>query len=81
MVLERVGEVASKFAHSPSLSIVHLVFHVSLMMGYRTDQSHWISYKELQLRFDLSYEEEIMQILDSCSKTLCLKVVSLAKVL
>lgn len=45
------------------------------------NQLHKISYEELELRPNLSYEEEAMRILDRCSKTLCQKEVPLVKVL
>ena len=39
-VLKRVGTVAYKLALSPSLSSVHVVFHVSMLRKYTPDPTH-----------------------------------------
>lgn len=69
-VLEQVGEVAYKLALLPSLSAMYPVFYVSLLRRYVFDQSHQISYEELDLLPNLSYEEDTIQILDPYSKAL-----------
>ena len=45
------------------------------------DTSHRLQYKELDVRPDLSYEEEAVRILARCSKVLRRKEVPLVKVL
>lgn len=45
------------------------------------DQSHHISYEELEFIPNLSYEKETVWILDHCSKTLHLKELPMVKVL
>ena len=57
-VLRCVGEVAYELALLPSLSAVHLVFHVSMLRRYVPDGSQHLQHKELEVRPDLSYEEE-----------------------
>ena len=80
-VLERVREVAYRLALPPRLSAVHPVFHVSLLRRYVSDSSHQISFEELELWPDLSYEEEAVRILRRDSKVLRRKEVPMVKVL
>ncbi|XP_069145876.1 uncharacterized protein [Solanum lycopersicum] len=63
-ILSRVGEVAYKLALPPSLSVVHPVFHVSMLQKYIPDESHVISLDSVELGADLTYEEEPISILD-----------------
>ena len=69
-VLRRVGEVAYELALPLSLSVVHPVFHVSMLRRYVPDTSHRLQYEELDVRPDLSYEEEATRILNQSVKTL-----------
>ncbi|GKV46428.1 hypothetical protein SLEP1_g53413 [Rubroshorea leprosula] len=80
-ILERVGEVAYRIALPPKLSNVHNVFHVSVLRKYEPDPSHVINYEPLELKEDLSYTEQPIQILDRKEKVLRNKTVSLVKVL
>ena len=80
-VLDRIGEVAYRLAMSPSLSAVHNVFHVSMLRKYVSDPSHVLSYENLELDEDLSYEEKPVQILDRKEKVLRTKTIALVKVL
>ena len=63
-VLERMGKVAYRLALPPSLSRVHNVFHVSMLRKYIPDPSHVVDYKPLKLRDDLTYEEQLVKIVD-----------------
>ena len=56
-ILERVGQVAYRLALPPALSAVHNVFHVSALRRYVSDVTHVLSYEDLELETDLSYEE------------------------
>ena len=80
-VLDRIGEVAYRLAMLPSLSAVHNVFHVSMLRKYVSDPSHVLSYENLELDEDLSYEEKPVQILDRKEKVLRTKTIALVKVL
>ncbi|GKV05622.1 hypothetical protein SLEP1_g17609 [Rubroshorea leprosula] len=80
-ILERVGEVAYRIALPLELSNVHNVFHVSVLRKYESDPSHVINYEPLELKEDLSYTEQPIQILDRKEKVLRNKTVSLVKVL
>ncbi|XP_070040666.1 uncharacterized protein [Nicotiana tomentosiformis] len=63
-ILEKIGEVAYKLAFPPSLSVVHLVFHVSVLWKYYVDPSHIIDFCTVQLDEDLTYIEKHVAILD-----------------
>ncbi|MCO6516768.1 MAG: hypothetical protein J6586_09825, partial [Snodgrassella sp.] len=80
-VLDRIGEVAYRLAMPPSLSAVHNVFHVSMLRKYVSDPSHVLSYENLELDEDLSYEEKPVQILDRKEKVLRTKTIALVKIL
>jgi len=69
-ILDRVGEVSYRLALPPSLEGVHNVFHVSQLRKYVKDEGHILNHSELELRPDLSYEEQPMTILDRSVKTL-----------
>ncbi|XP_038895969.1 uncharacterized protein LOC120084141 [Benincasa hispida] len=57
-ILERVGSVAYRLALPPSLSVVHNIFHVSMLRKYLIDPSHVVDFESLQLNENLSYEEK-----------------------
>ena len=59
-----MGEVAYRLVLPPALSGVHNVFHVSILRKYISDPNHVIEVAPLQLREDLSYDEEPMKIMD-----------------
>ena len=62
-VIEKVGLVAYKLALSPDLEKIYNVFHVSILRRYRSDPSHVVSLETIELRPDLTYEEELVEIL------------------
>ncbi|XP_070042596.1 uncharacterized protein [Nicotiana tomentosiformis] len=62
-ILEKVEEVAYKLALSPSLSIVHPVFHFSMLGKFHGDPSHVLDFIPVQLDKDLACEEKPMAIL------------------
>ena len=45
------------------ISRVHNVFHISMLRKYISDPSHVLETPEIELRDDLSYEEQPVQIL------------------
>ncbi|XP_030505112.1 uncharacterized protein LOC115720090 [Cannabis sativa] len=79
-ILERVGQMAYRLALPPSLSVVHNVFHVSMLKKYVSDPMHVLSYEALELQLDLSYDERPVQILDRKEKVLRSKTIALVKV-
>ena len=66
---------------SEELARVHNVFHISMLRKYISDPSHVLEAPEIELRDDLSYEEQPVQILGREEKELRNKTISLVKVL
>ena len=62
-VIEKVGPVTYKLALPPELEKIHSVFHVSMLRRYRSDPSHVVATETIELRPDLTYEEEPLEIL------------------
>ena len=63
-VIEKVGPVAYKLALPLELEKIHNVFHVSMLRRYRSDLSHVVSSEIIELRLNLTYEEDPIEILD-----------------
>ena len=62
-VINKVGLVAYRLALPPELEKIHNVFHVSMLRRYRSDPLHVVSSETIELRLDLTYEEEPVEIL------------------
>ena len=62
-VIEKVGPVAYRLALPLELEKIHNVFHVSMLRRYRSDPSHVVSFKTIELRSDLTYKEKPVEIL------------------
>ena len=80
-VIEKVGPVAYRLALPPDLEKIHNAFHVSMLWRYRSDPSHVVSKETIELRPDLTYEEEPVEILAQQVKELRNKKIPLVKVL
>ena len=80
-VIEKVGPVAYILALPPELEKIHSVFHVSMLRRYRSDPSHVVATETIELRPDLTYEEEPVEILAREVKELWNKKIPLVKVL
>ena len=80
-VIEKVGPVAYKLALPLDLEKIHDVFHVSMLWRYRSDSSHVVSSETMELRPDLTYEEEPVEILAREVKELRNRKIPLVKVL
>ena len=63
-ILDRIGEVAYRFALPPQFANVHNVFHVSMLKKYHFDPSHVIDFGPLHIQDDWSFIEKRIQILD-----------------
>ena len=61
-MIKKVGLMAYILALPPELEI-HNVFHVSMLRRYRSDPSHVVSSETIELRPDLTYEKEPVEIL------------------
>ena len=62
-VIQKVGPMAYRLASPPELEKIHNVFHVSILRRYRSYSSHVVSLETIELRSDLTYEEEPVEIL------------------
>ncbi|TYK04606.1 pol protein [Cucumis melo var. makuwa] len=80
-ILERIGPVAYLLALSASLSVVHDVFHVSMLRKYVADPTHIVDFEPLQISENLSYGEQPVEILAREVKKLRSREISLVKVL
>ncbi|TYK24242.1 putative Retrotransposon protein [Cucumis melo var. makuwa] len=80
-ILERIGHVAYCLALPPSFSAMHDVFHVSMLSKYVTDPMHVVDYDPLQIIENLSYEEQLVEILGREVKVLHNRGIALVKVL
>jgi hypothetical protein len=63
-ILEKVGPMAYRLALPPQLVGVHNVFHVSMLRKYYPDPNHVIDWNQFNLKEDVSYDEQPVQILD-----------------
>ncbi|XP_070046875.1 uncharacterized protein [Nicotiana tomentosiformis] len=79
-VFERVGKVAYRFALPPSLARVHPVFHFRYF-GSTMKKSHVLDFSTVQLDEKLTYEEELVVIVDRQVQKLRSKDISSVKVL
>ena len=80
-VIEKMGPMAYRLALPLELEKIHSVFHVSMLRRYRSDPSHVGSSETIELRSDLTYEEELVEILAREVKELRNKKIPLVKVL
>ena len=80
-VIEKVGPVAYRLALPQELEKIHSVFHLSMLRRYRSDPSHVVSSETIELRPDLTYEEEPVEILVREVKEFRNKKIPLVKVL
>lgn len=80
-ILKKVGTVAYQLALPPDLQHIHDVFHISVLRAYHPDFRHVLEYEAVEIRPDLTYEEQPVQILDHKVHELRTKKVNLVKVL
>ena len=80
-IISRVGPVAYRLDLPPELSNVHNVFHVSMLRKYIPDPSHILRDQPVELKDNLTYKEQPMQIVDRREHILRNKVIHLVKVL
>ncbi|KAA0038428.1 Chromo domain-containing protein [Cucumis melo var. makuwa] len=80
-IIERVGPAAYRLELPTELARIHDVFHVSMLRKYISDPSHVLQVQPIELKEDLSYREEAVQILDRKEQVLRNKMIRLVKVL
>ena len=62
-VIDKVGPMAYRLTSPLELENIHNVFRVSMLRRYRLDPSHVVSSKIIELRTNLTYKEEPIEIL------------------
>ncbi|KAG8481129.1 hypothetical protein CXB51_025873 [Gossypium anomalum] len=77
--IKRMGPVAYQLELPLELDRIHDVFHVSMLRRYHSDPSHIVSVDEINVKLDLTIEEELVQILDHDLKVLKKKFVPLVR--
>ena len=80
-IVERIGPVAYRLDLPEEFSRVHNVFHIYMLCMYISDPSHVLEAPEIELRDDLSYEEQPVQTQGREEEELRNKTISLVKVL
>ncbi|XP_016704117.1 uncharacterized protein [Gossypium hirsutum] len=80
-VIERIGPVAYHLQFLPKLERIHDAFHVSMLRKYQSDPSHVVSVEEIEVQSNLTYDEELVEILAHKDKVLRNKTILLVKVL
>ncbi|TYK07530.1 DNA/RNA polymerases superfamily protein [Cucumis melo var. makuwa] len=80
-IIERVGPAAYRLELPTELARIHDVFHVSMLRIYISDPSHVLQVQPSELKEDLSYREEAVQILDRKERVLRNKTIWLVNVL
>ncbi|XP_052881007.1 uncharacterized protein LOC128289333 [Gossypium arboreum] len=80
-VARRIGPVAYQLELPPELGQIHDLFHVSMLRRYRSDPSHAMAIEEIEVRPNLTFKEEPIQIIGRDVKVLRRKSVPLVKVL
>ncbi|XP_016755224.1 uncharacterized protein [Gossypium hirsutum] len=76
-----VRPVAYQLELPPKLDRIHDAFHASILRRYHSDPVHVVLTVEIEVRPDLTFEEEPVQILDRDVKVLRRKSILLVKVL
>ncbi|TYJ98798.1 retrotransposon protein, putative, Ty3-gypsy subclass, expressed [Cucumis melo var. makuwa] len=79
-IIERVGPIAYRLELPIELAQIHDVFHVSMLRKYIPYPSHVLQEQPVELKEDLSYVEEPVQILDRKEQVLRNKTIPLLKV-
>ncbi|XP_073035231.1 uncharacterized protein [Primulina eburnea] len=80
MIIERIGTLAYRLDLPQSLSLIHNVFHVSMLRKYEPDPSHILNVEDVELDSSLSYVEHPVQILDRKERQLRSKTIPLVLV-
>ncbi|XP_074356386.1 uncharacterized protein LOC141696096 [Apium graveolens] len=64
VILKELGSVSYQLALPPDLKFIHDIFHITVLKAYRADNCHILSYEPIEVQPDLTYEEQLVQIMD-----------------
>ncbi|XP_016704283.1 uncharacterized protein [Gossypium hirsutum] len=78
---ELVSDTEEKLELPLDLDRIHDVFHDSMLRCYRSDPTHIVLVEEIEVRPDMTFEEEPVQILDREVNVLRKKSIALVKML
>ncbi|XP_060210584.1 uncharacterized protein LOC132637524 [Lycium barbarum] len=78
-ILERVGDTACELALPPGMEGVYPVFHVSMLKKYHADGTYIVCWDTVLLDENLTYEEELIMILDKKVRKLRSKEIASVK--
>ena len=76
-ILERIGIVSYRLALPPNISQVHPMFHVSMLRKYISEPSHVLQPQSVEVNEDLTFEEDLVAIIDYQVRQLRSKVIPL----
>ena len=80
-IIQRIGQVACKLELPPEMSLVHPVFHVSMLKKVVGDLSAIVSVETVEVSNELSYEEILVAIIYRHVRKLRNKQIASVKVL
>ena len=80
-IVERIRPVAYRLELSSELNRIHNVFHVSMLRKYVSDPSHVLETPPFELDEDLTFEVQLVGIVDQGIKELRNKTIPMVKVL
>ncbi|XP_070008070.1 uncharacterized protein [Nicotiana sylvestris] len=80
-ISQRIGQVAYKLEQPLEMSLVHLVFHISILKKVVGDPSLIVPVKTIEVNEELTYEEILISILDRQVRKLRNKEIASVKVL
>ncbi|XP_060177959.1 uncharacterized protein LOC132607897 [Lycium barbarum] len=78
-IVRRIGKVAYELKLPSEMDMVDPVFHISMLRLYKHDPSHVLTHEGIEMNEGLSYEEELVQILDQQVRRLRTKDVASVK--
>ncbi|KAL3332244.1 hypothetical protein AABB24_032707 [Solanum stoloniferum] len=79
-ILWTVGNVAYELALPLMFSVIHKVFHVTMLLWYVPDESHVLQYDVVELDDHLTFMDDLVSILAKDVRQLCLRANHIVKV-
>ena len=80
-IFERIRPIAYHLELAGDLERIHDVFHVFMLRKYISDPSHVLEVPPIELRENLSFEVQLIGMVDQRMKVIRNKVISMVKML